>query len=93
MPALPLLDCCAAVMTLSASSPPLSDLVVLWDYLLAGGVHLNVYCITAFVRAAVAFARNLTPPLQTIDAEPRHVVVVAQFGASVGQGLAAIAAG
>ncbi|KAJ2159994.1 CDC16 protein [Coemansia sp. RSA 552] len=36
-----------AAMTLSASVGPLRQVVRLWDYLLAYGVHLNVVCIVA----------------------------------------------
>jgi hypothetical protein len=38
---------CVAVMTLCASSPPLSELVQVWDFLLAAGIHLNTFVIAA----------------------------------------------
>ena len=41
-------DCChIAVLTLCACTPPLDEVLQLWDFLLAFGVHLNVLCIIA----------------------------------------------
>ncbi|GAO51451.1 TBC-domain-containing protein [Saitoella complicata NRRL Y-17804] len=37
----------ASVLTLSASTPPLPEVLILWDFLLARGVHLNILCIIA----------------------------------------------
>lgn len=36
-----------SVMTLCACTPPLSEVLQLWDFLLAFGVHFNVLCIAA----------------------------------------------
>lgn len=36
-----------AVLTLCACTPPLDEVLQLWDFLLAFGVHLNVLCIIA----------------------------------------------
>ncbi|KAI9201983.1 bub2 protein [Polychytrium aggregatum] len=36
-----------SVLTLCACTPPLSELLKLWDFLLAYGVHLNILCIVA----------------------------------------------
>ena len=36
-----------AVMTLCACTPPLDQVLQLWDFLLAFGVHLNVLCVIA----------------------------------------------
>lgn len=36
-----------AVMTLSACTPPLSEVLVLWDFLHAYGAHMNILCIVA----------------------------------------------
>ncbi|OMH83302.1 Cell division control protein 16 [Zancudomyces culisetae] len=38
-----------AVMTISACIPPLNQVLKLWDYFLACGVHLNILCIVALV--------------------------------------------
>lgn len=38
---------CAAVLTLCACTPPLDQVLQLWDFLLAFGVHLNVLCVIA----------------------------------------------
>ncbi|KAK4053013.1 CDC16 protein [Microbotryomycetes sp. JL201] len=37
----------ATVLTFSASTPPLIEVVALWDFLLAWGVGLNVLCVVA----------------------------------------------
>lgn len=37
----------AAVLTLCACTPPLEEVLKLWDFLLAYGVHLNVLCVIA----------------------------------------------
>ena len=34
-------------MTLSACTPPLEEVLKLWDFLLAFGIHLNVLAIIA----------------------------------------------
>lgn len=36
-----------AVLTLCACTPPLDQVLMLWDFLLAFGVHLNVLCVIA----------------------------------------------
>ena len=36
-----------AVLTLCACTPPLDQVLLLWDFLLAFGVHLNVLCVVA----------------------------------------------
>ncbi len=38
---------CLAVLTLCACTPPLDQVLRLWDFLLAFGVHLNVLCVIA----------------------------------------------
>ena len=37
----------AAVLTLCAGTPPLQQLLQLWDYLLSFGAHLSILCIVA----------------------------------------------
>lgn len=44
----------ALVLTLSACTPPLSEVLVLWDFLFAYGVHMNIL----FVVAQLVLARN-----------------------------------
>lgn len=34
-------------MTLSACTPPLPEVLVIWDFLVAYGVHMNVLCVIA----------------------------------------------
>ncbi|KTW27874.1 uncharacterized protein T551_02841 [Pneumocystis jirovecii RU7] len=36
-----------SILTFSACTPPLSEVLVLWDFLLAYGVYLNVLCVVA----------------------------------------------
>lgn len=36
-----------SVMTLCAGTPPLDEVIQVWDFLLAYGVHLNVLCVIA----------------------------------------------
>ncbi|PVU94784.1 hypothetical protein BB561_002248 [Smittium simulii] len=38
-----------AVLSISANIPPLEELLRIWDYLLACGVHLNVLCVVSQV--------------------------------------------
>ena len=40
-------DFIIAVLTLCACTPPLDQVLQLWDFLLAFGVHLNVLCVIA----------------------------------------------
>ena len=42
-----ILICPLAVLTLCACTPPLDQVLQLWDFLLAFGVHYNVLCIVA----------------------------------------------
>lgn len=37
----------ASVLTLCACTPPLPEVLRLWDFLFAYGVHLNILCIVA----------------------------------------------
>ena len=37
----------ASVLTMCACTPPLPELLTLWDFLLAFGPHLNLVCIVA----------------------------------------------
>ena len=36
-----------SVLTLCACTPPLPEVLILWDFLFAYGVHLNILCIVA----------------------------------------------
>lgn len=36
-----------AVMTMNAFTPRIAEMVVLWDFLLAGGMHLSIFAIAA----------------------------------------------
>lgn len=41
------LTCWLAILTLSACTPPLPEVLKLWDFLLAYGAHLNILCVVA----------------------------------------------
>jgi len=47
LPSCGLLPLHPAVLTLCACTPPLNQVLQLWDFLLAFGVHLNVLCVIA----------------------------------------------
>jgi cell cycle arrest protein BUB2 len=56
----------SSVMTFSADSPPLREVVSLWDYMFATGTHLNVFLITArlmLARATLLQPTNVTKML------------------------------
>ena len=36
-----------AVLTFCACTPPLSEVLVLWDFYMAFGAHMNIICIIA----------------------------------------------
>jgi hypothetical protein len=42
-------DACVlvAILTICACTPPLNQVMQLWDFLLAWGIHLNILCIIA----------------------------------------------
>eukprot|EP01108_Squamamoeba_japonica_P003616 TRINITY_DN2901_c0_g1_i1.p1 TRINITY_DN2901_c0_g1~~TRINITY_DN2901_c0_g1_i1.p1 ORF type:complete len:135 (-),score=16.58 TRINITY_DN2901_c0_g1_i1:5-409(-) len=53
----------STVMTFSADSKPLAQVVHLWDYMLAAGVHVNTFCVTArlmLVRSDILNNHNLS---------------------------------
>ena len=37
----------SSILTLSACTPPLPELLKLWDFLFAYGPHLNIVCVAA----------------------------------------------
>lgn len=54
-----------AVLTLCACTPPLDQVLQLWDFLLAFGVHLNVLCVIAqllLIREEVMTSARLVNP-------------------------------
>jgi cell cycle arrest protein BUB2 len=67
-----------AVLTLCACTPPLDQVLQLWDFLLAFGVHLNVLCVIAqllLIRDDVIASSSYvilpcTPPLLLIPSFP-----------------------
>jgi hypothetical protein len=59
-----LLTVVAAMLTMCACTPPLDQVLQLWDFLLAFGVHLNVLCVIAqllLMRDEVMTSTRYTP--------------------------------
>ena len=57
-----------AVLTLCACTPPLDQVLQLWDFLLAFGVHLNVLCVIAqllLIREEVIKSARCADPCQS----------------------------
>ncbi|KAJ2719912.1 CDC16 protein [Coemansia sp. Benny D115] len=59
-----------AAMTLSASVGPLRQVVRLWDFLLAFGVHLNVVCIVAQLLSMRELLVTTTTPMAFLRSWP-----------------------
>ena len=58
-----------AVLTLCACTPPLDQVLQLWDFLLAFGVHLNVLCVIAqllLVRENLMESARFVPRIYTV---------------------------
>lgn len=78
----------ASVLTLSACTPPLSEVVILWDFLFAYGVHMNVLFVIAQVnlmrdkllesKSPMAALRSL-PPLRAKEIIKLGVSFAAQL--------------
>ncbi|KAJ2324423.1 CDC16 protein, partial [Coemansia sp. RSA 2681] len=71
-----------AAMTLSASVGPLREVVRLWDFLLAFGVHLNVVCIVAQLVAMREVLVTTPTPMAFLRAWPplRAAAVIRRTG-------------
>ena len=55
----------ASVLTMSACTPPLPEVLLLWDFLFAYGSHLNILCICS----------QLMMMREELLADPRYVIV------------------
>ncbi len=58
-------DALSAVLTFCACTPPLQQVLQLWDFLLAFGVHLNVLCVIAqllLIREQVMASKRYIAP-------------------------------
>ncbi|SJX60610.1 related to cell cycle arrest protein BUB2 [Sporisorium reilianum f. sp. reilianum] len=55
-----------SVMTLCACTPPLPEVLQLWDFLLAFGVHFNVLCIVAQLHIMRADLLDSTSPMKLL---------------------------
>ncbi|OAD04333.1 hypothetical protein MUCCIDRAFT_152335 [Mucor lusitanicus CBS 277.49] len=60
----------ASVMTFSACTPPLSELLQLWDYMLAFGIHLNILFIIAQLALIRADLLNSPSPANLLRVLP-----------------------
>lgn len=61
----------ASVLTISASDPPLKDVILLWDFLLAFGVHLNILVILARVKSQREKLLKSFAPMKILMALPK----------------------
>jgi cell cycle arrest protein BUB2 len=64
-----------SVLTLCACTPPLPEVLRLWDFLFAYGAHLNILCIVA----QLVILRN------SILSSPRYVIIISQSRHHTGQ--------
>ncbi|PVU90594.1 hypothetical protein BB559_004560 [Furculomyces boomerangus] len=60
-----------SVMTLSACSPPLDELLRLWDFFLAFGVHYNIVCIVARVLSMKEMLLTSDRPSELLNNLPK----------------------
>src|SRR5258705_172706 len=68
-----------AILTLCACTPPLDQVLLLWDFLLAFGVHLNVLCVIAqllLMREAVMSSSSCVSLYRLILAPTQTLTVV-----------------
>ncbi|ELU42365.1 TBC domain-containing protein [Rhizoctonia solani AG-1 IA] len=71
------------VLTLCACTPPLAEVLRLWDFLLAFGVHLNILCVIAqlfLMRDSILSSRSPMKLLRTfppLQAQPVIEIAVA----------------
>jgi len=68
----------ASVMTFSACTPPLNEVLILWDFLLAYGVHLNILCIIAqllFLRDEILQSSNPNKVLRTFPPLKARLII------------------
>ncbi|PVH99513.1 cell division control protein 16 [Periconia macrospinosa] len=78
----------APVLTLSACTPPLLEVLRLWDFLFAYGPHLNVLCIVAqlvLIRGNILESKNPGPLVQKpppLNAE-RIISVATSFASKI----------
>ncbi|KAK1071113.1 CDC16 protein, partial [Friedmanniomyces endolithicus] len=62
-----------SVLTLCACTPPLPEVLLLWDFLLAYGPHLNLLCIVAqlvLVRDTLLNSQSPKPDFKPLKARP-----------------------
>ncbi|CAI6332484.1 unnamed protein product [Periconia digitata] len=82
----------APVLTLSACTPPLLEVLRLWDFLFAYGAHLNVLCIVAqlvLIRGSILDSKNPGPLVQKpppLNAE-RIISVATSFASKIPEDL------
>eukprot|EP00842_Homolaphlyctis_polyrhiza_P000077 jgi/Hompol1/106/HPOL_002019-RA len=59
-----------SVMTFSVSTPPLDQVLHLWDFLLAYGVHLNILCILAQLLEIKQDLMSTSSPMRLLRSFP-----------------------
>lgn len=69
-----------SIMTFSACTQPLSELLKLWDFLLAFGIHLNVLCVVAqvvLIQDEIVKSQSPMKVLRTLpDLDARAIITV-----------------
>jgi cell cycle arrest protein BUB2 len=67
-------------MTFSACTPPLSEALKLWDFLLAYGIHLNILCIISqliLIRSSLFTTESPMKLLRTLpDLQAKKIIQV-----------------
>ena len=69
----------AAVLTLCACTPPLDEVLQLWDFLLAFGAHLNILCVVAqllLMRDALMTSTRCVTPCVIYDTGSRLIQTI-----------------
>ena len=61
-----------SVLTLCACTPPLPEVLKLWDFLFSYGAHLNILCIVA--QLIMMRTQIMESPRYVFPFNPRHAV-------------------
>ena len=82
----------ASILTLSACTPPLSEVLTLWDFYFAWGVHLNVLAVVAqlmLMRDKILASENPGKELRTLpNLQAKKIIsLVVMYVAKTKEGL------
>ena len=84
-------------MTLSACTPPLAEVLILWDFLVAYGAHMNVLCVIAQIILMREQLMHSQSPMSLLRKFPqlkgkRVTEIAVSFVPSIGKELYALLA-